>query len=82
MDRVCFDVDWNKEGYLAVGATGSICQIKSFNRKDGKFEQHLNIETFSSVRCVQFNPNNPNHLAIGLFNGNIMIYDLNKSAVH
>ena len=34
------------------------------------------------MRCVQFNPLRPNLVAIGCFNGSIVVYDVDKNAVH
>ena len=80
-DRVIFDVDWNVNGWLAIGPTGEAALLKRFNRGDKKFDNTVEIPTNSSVRSLHFNPLKPNMLAIGCFNGNIILYDTDKSGI-
>ena len=61
---------------MVAGATGTVAVVKIFNRKEKSFDHYVNIETHASVRCVSFNPLKDELLAIGLFNGNIMLYDI------
>lgn len=77
-DRIVFDVDWNINGVLAIAPTGVVALLKKFNRSSKKMESLGEIQTHSSVRSCQFNPHRPHLLALGLFNGKIMIYDTEK----
>ena len=82
-DRVIFDVDWNANGWLAIGATGrtETALIKKFNRAEKRFDHHASVETHSSVRAVHFNPLKPNLVAFGCFSGSIVLYDIDKSSI-
>ena len=71
-------MDWNSNGILAIGPTGVVALLKKFNRAEKKMEDLGEIPTHSSVRSCQFNPHKPHLLALGLFNGSIMIYDTEK----
>ena len=69
-------------GWLAIGPTGTVALIKRFNRAEKKFDHTVEIPTdHTSVRSVHFNPLKPNLLAIGCFNGSIIVYDIDKAAI-
>ena len=76
-----FALDWNKEGYLAIGSTDLCCQIMLYDPQSKTFEEHARVSLTTSCRCISFSPINPSMLAIGLFNGSILIYDIKLGEV-
>ena len=55
--------------------------IKKLAIDEKSFEDVVSLTVHCESRCVQWNPNNQNLLAAGLFNGNVVIYDNLKQEV-
>ena len=71
LNSLIFDLDWNSNGIVAVASTQSMLHLRHFS--SGEFTKMTSIGMDSSLRCVAFCPSNQNWLAVGLFNGNVVI---------
>lgn len=77
-ETTVFSLDWNKDGFLAIGSTDYNVYIKKFDPDVNTFTKHAKVATNCECRCVSFSKLKPNLLGIGLFNGSLVIYDLDK----
>lgn len=80
-DTTIFGLDWNEQGMLAIGSSDENAQIKKFEPATKSFSHVATISTNSPCRCVAWNPLSPSLVACGLFNGRIVIYDVERSSV-
>ena len=76
-----FDLDWNSSGFIAVASTGNHSKILQFNNMKRSLEFFKDVPTEFSIRCCNFNPVKPHVAAFGLFNGSILIYDIESNKI-
>ena len=70
-----FSVDWNTDGYLAIASTESNVFIKRFDPENKNFDDVTQLGTNQASRIVTWNPSKQNILAVGLFNGQIVVFN-------
>ena len=63
------------QGNLAIGTTDWKVLIKKFDPSTMNFVDVATVPTQNSCRCLSWNPIVEHVLAIGLFDGRIIIYD-------
>ena len=80
-EATVFSLDWNKDGFLAIGTTDYVIHIKKFDPELNTFAKHTKVATNCECRCVSFSTLKPNLLGIGLFNGSLVIFDIEKDEV-
>ena len=80
-ESTVFSLDWNTDGFLAVASTEELVYIKDFDPDTMSFVEDTSLTVYSQSRCVQWGPLNQKLLAAGLFNGNIVVFDMDKAEV-
>ena len=76
-----FDIEYSHQGILAIATIENTVFFKKYDHKIRSFSELSNLPVGDSARCLEFNPNKPNQIAIGLFNGTTIIYDLDTLKV-
>jgi WD40 repeat protein len=71
-----FDLDWSSNGILAIANLTKSCVFKKYDHKTRSFSHHISLLLPDSSRCLKFNPFDQNLIAIGIFNGTTVIYDV------
>jgi WD40 repeat protein len=74
-----FSLDWNKDGFLAVGSSDLTVSIMKFLPEQNVFSEHTKVPTNCECRRVSFSPTRPYILSIALYNGKLLIYDMEKT---
>ncbi len=75
-DESIFDLDWSSNGILAIANQTKTCFFKKYDAKTRTFTHHISLLLPDSSRCLKFNPFDQNLIAIGIFNGTTVIYDV------
>ena len=76
-----YSLDWNSDGFLAIASTEDLIYIKDFDGEAMTFVEDTSLTVNSPSRCVSWSPLNQKLLATGLFNGNIVIFDMASAEV-
>lgn len=79
--NVVYDVDWSANGVLAVGGSYKELILRKFEKASQSFSKYKNISVLDSIRCLQFNPHRAYQLAVGLFNGQILIVNVDTGVI-
>ena len=69
------------DGLLAIASTENLVYIKDFNPETNEFIEDTSLTVNSPSRCVSWSSLDQKLLATGLFNGNIIIFDLDTAKV-
>ena len=76
-----YSLDWNSDGFLAIASSEDLIYIKDFDGETMSFVEDTSLTVNSPSRCVSWSPLNQKLLATGLFNGNIVIFDMATAEV-
>lgn len=77
-DATVYGLDWYKDGTLAVAPTVQEISILKFNRSKMTFTPYFKVYLEYYARCLHFSPFHKNLLAIGTFDGNVIVQDDQK----
>ena len=76
-----FVLDWNLQGLLAVGTSENVVLLKKLDQDTTTMVDVSQIQLYSACRCISWNPLAQNLMALGLLNGQIVIYDTERREI-
>lgn len=79
--NVLYDVDWGQNGMLAIGGVNKELCLRKFDKATQNFTKHKNVAIQDSIRCLTYNPKRTYQLAVGLFNGMILLVNSESGVI-
>jgi WD40 repeat protein len=71
-----FDIEWNPSGIVAIALAQRSLVLRHCTKGEVTKLGAVQLENYS--RCLHFCPSQPGILAVGLFGGGVLVYDVDS----